>query len=285
MKTPLPTFALRLLLVARLALSAVLLTTLVLAVMVEPSLSQAQPSPCYADLVPPGTWFEARSDGGDSYAEIGDSNTYKLVASCPLCQNHADPSGNWDWIREYGIAGLWLNNLPGVPWYSAGDTNLDFGLGSGTLTVKLRNPGGASTDPYRSPVEMEVSAHVGNSLFLATYAGQPTVTYVPETPESLGYTLASGVLESARLCVGLPDRVTGAPGLTIRADPPDGTGIELAWNTSTNHLYQVQHCSDLATPDWKDAGTPFVGTGATLQARDEIPPDAAQMYYRVLQFP
>jgi len=269
--------------------STFLSTTLVLAVTIESSLIQAQPSPCYANLVPPGTWFDARActGTGDDFLHISDSMTYALSASCTLCPEYADSTGNWDWIREYPSAGIWLNNVPGVPWYSADDTNLDFSIGSGALTVKLRNPGGVSTDPYGSQLEMEVSAHIGNILFLATYAGQPTVTYVPANPETgVGpYLLASGILESARLCVGLPDRVTGASGLTIRVVSINEAVIELAWSTSTNHLYQVQRCSGLATAYWRDVGTAFIGTGATLRARDEIVPDTAERYYRVLQFP
>jgi hypothetical protein len=241
------------------------------------------PAPGYGDIVPPGTW----SDRWTAYYrafEMGDGATY-VVSSLNPWQDYADGTGDWDWIREYVNASLWLNNVPGTAWYAPGDTNSDFVISIPTLTVKLRNPNGGPTNPYAAYLEMEVSAHAGNVRFLATYAGQPTVTNVPETLDELAYTLATGGLASARLAVSSPDGIGGASGLGIRAVPAPGSGIELSWNSATNRLYQVQICADLSTGIWADAGSPLIGSVGILRAREAITPSAAQMFYRVLEYP
>ena len=261
--------------------------TVLLAVLTMTVASYSGPEPGYADIAPAGTWSE-RWTGYYRAFEVGDGLSYRVESITPYWWEYADDTGNWDWIREYANATIWLKNIPGTSWYSPSDTNLDFWISIPTLTVKLRNPEGASIDPYGAYgayLEMEVSAHASNIIFLATYMGCPIVTNVPETPDVIAFTMASGVLASARMALSLPDRISGAAGLGIRPVPGSGSGIELSWNSATNRLYQVQYCSDLATGDWTDAASPGVGTGAELRARGVIGPDETQGFYRVLEFP
>jgi hypothetical protein len=215
---------------------------------------------------------------------MGDGATYHVDALSP-CQEHADVTGHWEWIREYGNATIWLKNILGTAWYSPSDTNLDFVVSSSALTVKLRNPAGASNNPYAAYLEMEVSAHAGNTLLLATYSGYPAVTNVPETPDEWPYTLATGGLASARVALSLPDQIAGAAGLGIRVVAAPGSEVELFWNSATNRLYQVQRCASLSTGTWTDSGSPLVGVGTTLQARQTLIPSESQAFFRVLEYP
>jgi hypothetical protein len=80
-----------------------------------------------------------------------------------------DSTGQWDWIEPYS-AYISLTNAPGTPWYSAGDTNVNFEFQTSML-LKVRGPQIPSTNAADAYLEMELSAQDGRFIFLATYAG------------------------------------------------------------------------------------------------------------------
>lgn len=181
-----------------------------------------------------------------------------------------------------------MSNAPGAPWYSASDTNLSFEIALPALWVKER----ISSDPATSNayVEMEVSAHADRFIFLGTYAGTATITNVPETPETLPFTLLRAPLSSARFCLAyLPEDpgfpTNARPRVTIRSLPLDPPQVELRWNSLSNGLYQIQFRAELESGDWTDCASPLIGTGTNRTAVDTIMPDVAQRFYRVLEFP
>ena len=248
-----------------------------------PFFGNAAPTPGCADLTPPGNWSSALSDLGSQSFELGDGLTYALSAG-DLRQAWTDSTGQWDWIQQYGGAHLSLANVPGTSWYSSSDTNLSFESDLPSVLVKLRNPGGPSTSPYSGYLEMEVAGHAGRFIFLATYAGTPSVTYVPETPESWGYTLATASLTSARIGIGAAE-APGTTPLTIRGLFGGVPGVELSWNSHANGLYQFQSCADLSASDWTDLGSPIRGTGIRQSACEPISTGTACRFYRLLEFP
>jgi hypothetical protein len=243
----------------------------------------AAPTPGCADLTPPGSWSSYLSDGGDRYFELGDGVTY-AISGFGFSPAWADGTGQWDWILQYRGAQLSLANVPGTSWYSSSDTNLSFEINLPSLLVKLRNPGGPSSNPYSGHLEMEVAGHAGRFILLATFAGTPSVTYVPETPESWGYTLVTASLTSARICISAAE-APGTTPLTIRGLFGGVPGVELSWNSHTNRLYQFQSCADLSASDWTDLGSPIRGTGTRQSACEPISTGTASRFYRLLEFP
>ena len=256
---------------------------LVCTLFAAPFFGNAEPTPGCADLTPPGNWASYLSDTGSRYLELGDGLTYALSVS-GLRQAWTDSTGQWDWILEYGPAHLSLFNIPGTSWYSSSDTNLSFETDLPSLLVRLRNPGGPSTDLYSGYLEMEATGHAGRFLLLATYAGTPSVTYVPETPDCVGYTQATASLTSASICISTAEAPGTIP-LTIRGASGGFPSVELSWNSHTNRIYQFQSCTDLSASDWTDFGSPIRGSGTNQSVFDPIPADATARFYRLLEFP
>lgn len=249
-----------------------------------PFSGSARPAPGCADLNPPGTWTNLLS--GDCGFWMDDGLTYRIHQTWG---GYApDSTGQWDLIQLYNGSRISLSNAPSAPWYSATDTNLSFEIDVPELWVKSRTRSDPSTT--NAYVEMEVSGHAGRFIFLATYAGFPAITNVPEAECCLPYTLKSGPLSSARFCLAyLPDDpgfpTNARPRISIRSLPLAPPQVELRWNSSSNGLYQVQFRPDLDNGDWTDWGSPLSGTGSSWSALDTITPDAAQRFYRVLEFP
>lgn len=249
-----------------------------------PFFGSAGPAPGCADLNAPGTWTN-KLYGVCSFW-MGDGLTYQVWSGWGGYET--DSTGRWDSIQLYYGSQISLSNAPGAPWYSANDTNLSFEIDLPVLWVKSRTLSAPSTT--NAYVEMEVSAHAGRFIFLATYAGFPAITNVPETDCCLPYTLMSGPLSSARFCLAyLPDDTgfptNARPRVSIRGLPLGPPQVELRWNSLSNGLYQVQVRPDLDSGDWADLGYPLIGTGMNWSAVDTITPDAAQRFYRVLEFP
>lgn len=250
-----------------------------------PFLGGAAPTPGGADLTPPGSWTNQFSWYCGFW--MGDGLTYRIYQNW-TANYGPDSTGQWDLIQLYNGSQLSLSNAPGAPWYSASDTNVSFEIDLPTLWVKSRSRSEpSSTNAF---VEMEVSAHAGRFIFLATYAGTPAVTNVPETPDELPYISKSGSLSSARFCVGyLPDdprfATNARPSVSIRGLPAGSPQVELRWNSLSNGLYQVQYRPDLNSGDWADLGSPLSGTGTSRAANDVSTSETAQRFYRVLEFP
>ncbi len=57
--------------------------------------------------------------------------------------------------------------------------------------------------------------------------------------------------------------------------------VELAWNSQSNQLYQVQYSTDLDPNLWSDLGAPIQGNGTVNQVLDSTR-DGPKKYYRVL---
>jgi len=253
------------------------------ALLVFPLVSQAGPKSCYAELSPPGAWSETQIDGRQT-TEIGEGTTYRIRMAGP-CWIETDNTGAWDWILHYCQASIWLTNSPGTAWYSETDTNTGFELSIPTMTAKLRNPEGQTTDYYSRYLEMEISAHAGNLVFLAVSAGIPTVTHVPETPDTIAYTVATLPLQSARLGLAPTQGPSTAPSLTIRTLQFDSPIIGLYWQSSTNGLTQLQYSQDLSDAFWTDLGSPAVESGMSHEVAIKISPGVSNAFFRILRFP
>jgi hypothetical protein len=223
-----------------------------------PFFGSAAPAPGCADLTNPGIWSEMVSDGGDRWSELdlGDGLTYRIQGSY-----------------------VYLTNTLGTSWYSAADTNISFEIYLTSLVVQTRSPGDPSTNG--GYIEVEVAAHGEQFIYLATYAGTPTVTYVPTEPGVLGYTVTTAPLSWARLCIGSAAESSGIP-LTIRRLLTASSQVELSWGAFTNRLYQLQCCSDLSEHQWTNVGSPIAGSGASHCAIDAV---ESQRFYRILEFP
>jgi hypothetical protein len=249
-----------------------------------PFYGNASPAPGCADLNPPGNWTNLFA--GYFGFWMDDGLTYRIRQT--WTSNYGpDNTGQWDLLQVYNGSQISLSNAPGAPWYSATDTNLSFEIDLPALWVKSGSRTGPSTNTY---MEMEVSAHAGRFIFLATYVGTPAITNVPETPDTIAYILKSAPLSSARFCLAyLPDDpgfpTNARPRVSIRGLPLGAPQVELFWNSLSNGLYQVQFRPDLDSGDWADLGSPILGTGTSQSAVDAITPDAAQRFYRVLEFP
>jgi hypothetical protein len=214
---------------------------------------------------------------------MSDALTYRIQSNL-LSPVQPDSTGQWDMIREYSSGDVFLANLPGTPWYSSSDTNLSFEIELSALWVKTRGLGDPFTNPNPAYIEMEVAAHAGRFVCLATYAGTPCLTNFPETPWALPSAMATAPLSWARFCIGSAIENSGVP-LSISGMLTGSSQVELSWNSSTNGLYQLQCCSDLAGNVWTDFGIPMIGTGTTNRAADAVEPGTAQRFYRILKFP
>jgi hypothetical protein len=243
----------------------------------------AAPAGGCADLVAPGTWSSSWTyDLCNRSFEMGDGQTY-WIRSGAMVRAHPDNAGQWDSIQEYVGAWAQLANAPGTSWHSSSDTNLTFEIELRSLVVKTREAGDPSTNSGR--IEMEVAAHAGRLAFLATFVGTPTVTNVPETPETPDFLLASGPLSSARFCFSYDPPTSVGPPLAIHASPVPGPRVSLSWNSVPARLYQLQFCPDLSSGQWEDFEWPVSGTGATLGSVDLMGADIPQRFYRCVAFP
>jgi hypothetical protein len=229
-------------------------------VLAAPFFVSASPAPGCADSTSPGSWTETRSEFGDweRSLDLCDGLTYRIQGSY-----------------------AYLTNALGTPWYSAADTNISFEIYLTSLVVTTRSPGDPSTNG--GYMEVELAAYGPQFLYLATYAGFPSVTYVPEDPETGcgAYWVTNAPLSWARICVGSADGNQGVP-LNIRGPLTTNSQVELAWTSVSNGLYQLQCCSDLAPNLWTNWGSPIPGTGASHRVLDVI--YAQQRFYRILEF-
>ncbi len=236
-----------------------------LALIIAPIVASPAPTPGCADVASPGTWSQMLSEFGDSTTELelSDGQTYRFQAGS-----------------------VFLTNSPGTSWYSPGDTNPSFALPLTTLAVDVRSPGDPSTND--GCLEVEVSAHGGPFLYLASYAGIPAVTNVPADPAngSSGYTITTARLSWARICISsnlpnstIPVMIRG--GAASNSTP----GVELSWSSSSNGLFQLQWCSNLVEGSWADLGMAKAGAGTNVQGVAPVEPGVAQRFYRVLRFP
>jgi hypothetical protein len=259
------------------------LIIVVCTLLAAPIFGSAAPAPGCADPIPAGTWW---GTWGDGYRDlrVGDGLTYLIVGSS-WDPTWPDSAGQWDWIEPYS-ADVYLTNAPGTSWYSPGDTSVSFDLRT-ALLLRIRGPEIPSTNAANAYLEMELSAQDGRFIFLATYAGTPSVTYVPEGPPTnglpgyLAYTQAAAPLSWARLCIGSAEGDPSVP-LTIRSLLTPSSQVELCWISAANKLYQLQCCSDLSEQQWTNLGSPMAGTGASHGAIDAV---ASQKFYRILEFP
>ena len=230
------------------------------ALLAAPFLGGAAPAPGCAGSTCPGTWTELLGDYGDrSFSlDLSDGLTYRIQDSY-----------------------AYLTNSLGTFWYSPADTNISFEIYLPSLAVQCRRPGDPSTNG--GYVEVEVAAHAGRFIYLATYAGTPSVTYVPpDWGEGIsGYTVTTAPLSWARICIGSDGQSSGVP-LAIRSLLPASSQVELSWGALTNRLYQVQGCSDLSASQWRDLGSPVAATGASQRAISAVEP---QGFFRILEFP
>jgi hypothetical protein len=244
-----------------------------------PFFGSAAPAPGCADPIPAGTWRGrwCHAYPGDRYLLVSDGLTYGISGSG--YEIWPDSTGQWDWIEPYS-AYISLTNAPGTPWYSAGDTNVNFEFQTSML-LKVRGPQIPSTNAADAYLEMELSAQDGRFIFLATYAGTPSATYFPEDIDTLPRTEATAPLSWARLCI---DSAEGDPTipLTIRGLLTPSSQVELCWSSAANKLYQLQCCSDLSERQWTNLGSPIAGTGANRRVVDAV---ESQRFYRVLEFP
>jgi hypothetical protein len=231
------------------------------------------------DLVAPGTWTRSLLANGPRYFEMGDGQTYRILPAA-LVREHPDDTGQWDSIQHHLGASALLTNAPGTPWYSPSDTNLTFEFEFPSLVVKARAARDSSTNS-----EMEIAGHSGRLAFLATHVGTSTVTNVPETPDTVAYTIVTGALSSARFCFSYDPPVSIGPPLLIRGSPVPSRWAELSWNSFPGRLYQLQFCSDLSSGFWEDLQWPFSGTGDALRTMDVMGEETTQRFYRTLEFP
>jgi hypothetical protein len=244
----------------------------------------AAPTPGCADPTPAGTWWGQWDDGGYRNLRVGDGLTYLIVGSS-WDQIWPDSTGQWDWVEPYSAV-VCLTNAPDTSWYSPSDTNVSFDFHT-LLLLKMRGPSVPSTNTPPVYLDMELSASEGPFICLAAYAGNPSVTYVPEStpvdglPGHLPYTQATAPLSWARLCIGSAVASPGIP-LTICRALTGSSQVELSWAAVTNRLYQMQCCSDLCEPQWTNLGSPIAGAGVGRCAIDAA---ESQRFYRILEFP
>jgi hypothetical protein len=243
-----------------------------------PFFGSAAPTPGCADPIPASTWRGLWSDGWWQYIEMGDGLTYWIQGLSDY-QTWSDSTGKWDWIGSYS-ANVCLTNAPGTSWYSSSDTNVSFDFHA-LLLLKMRGPRPPSTNADPGYLDMELSAQDGQFICLAAYAGSPSVTNVPEDPDTCAYTQATAPLSWARLCIGSAVASPGIP-LTICRALTGSSQVELSWAAVTNRLYQLQACSDLCEQQWSNLGSPIAGAGVGRCAIDAA---ESQRFYRVLEFP
>jgi hypothetical protein len=253
------------------------LTACFCALLVTPFRSLAAPAGGCGDLIVPGNWTNRATIDSRTF-EMGNGLTYRILSGFQLSVL-SDASGQWDWIEQYVGAFAILENVPGTPWYSPVDTNLAFEVQLPSLVVKTRAVGGSSG------IQKELAAHAERFAFVATYAGTPTVTNVPEDPDTMAYTLIYGPLDSARFCFRYDPPTSIGPPLSIHQTPVPSPRVELSWSSVAGRLYQLQFCSDLSSGLWEDLQWPRAGNDITLRAVDLADGDAPQRFYRCLAFP
>ncbi len=224
----------------------------------------AAPTPGCADFASPGTWTYEESEYGDTTFMTylpGDGISYQF--------------------QEFKV---FLTNAPGCFWYSPGDTNVSFEFSPDSSQISIRTPGDPSTNG--GYMEVEVSAHGGPFIFLASYAGIPALTNVPPDPANgiPASTIKAATFSWARICISSNLNNSTVP-LTIRTGLSETTQVELSWAASTNGLHQLQWSPGLVEDSWTDLGTAKAGTGTNLRAIDALEPSTPQRFYRVLQFP
>ena len=61
--------------------------------------------------------------------------------------------------------------------------------------------------------------------------------------------------------------------------------VQVAWNTETNRLYQLQYSSSLIPNTWINLGAPTSGTRTNNASVIDTFPDQPHRFYRVLSLP
>ena len=242
---------------------------------------RADPQGGCTDLPGPGGWTN-RWTSTDRTFEMGDGQSY-WISPGYLVEIHPDTAGKWDSIQQYSGASAQLKNNPGASWYSPDDTNAIFEVPLASMVVKARITGGSPTNTEH--VEMEIAAHSGRFAFVAIFEGTPTLTNVPETLESTGFSMATGGLNLARFCFRNDPPTSPSPSLSIDEALSPSAHVQLSWNSATNRLYQIQSCSDLIRGTWEDWQWPVAGTGTNLHAIDVLEPTTTQRFFRCVEFP
>ena len=62
-------------------------------------------------------------------------------------------------------------------------------------------------------------------------------------------------------------------------------GIQLQWDSRTNHAYQAQFTRELPANPWTNLGGPLSGKGNPLTLHDAFVPEQTQRFFRVLEAP
>ena len=185
----------------------------------------ASPVPGCAVLTPPGDWGILWSAGGDKSVAFG-NGSYALqsagLQSAGPASVESDPTGEWDWLETYTSGELRLTNSPDFFWYSSGDANNTLCVAITKVMLKVRSTRYQATNPSSTYLEFEVTAQAGSFFCIATYAGSPSITNVPETADQLACIIATAQLQQARLLV--------LPQLQIAKSVP--SQVMLSWPTN-----------------------------------------------------
>jgi hypothetical protein len=240
--------------------------------------SWAGPLGGFFESTPAGTWTSWWL-GGPYYFQMDDGRTYQIGLGARVWTDQ-DDTGQWDSIQHFLGASAYLTNAPGAPWYTPGDTNVSFDFDLPSFVVKARAARDSSTN-----IEMEIAGHSGRLAFVATYFGAPTVTNVPETPDTVAYTLATDRLSSARFCLQYDPPKSVGPPLSLQSLQLPSPRFELSWLSATNRFYQIQCCNDLSSGVWEDFQWPLASTGTKLREVDHPNADIPQRFFRCLEFP
>lgn len=111
------------------------------------------------------------------------------------------------------------------------------------------------------------------NLFVANYDGN-SVSKVTTTGSVSAF--ASGLASPAFLAFEPRPRLL----ISIQSSQ-----VELCWLSRTNQIYQVQHCSTLATNTWTNLDAPTPGTGQTTCKHDIVGSETQKRFYRVVLAP
>ena len=78
--------------------------------------------------------------------------------------------------------------------------------------------------------------------------------------------------------------VPGADSPKIVATSRSGSTVTLTWLALRSRFYQLQFTTNLAQPNWTNAGSPITATNTTASASETIGADR-QRFYRVVLLP
>ena len=223
----------------------------------------------FAVLTPPGDWSIAWVDAGYESITFGNCTNYNLNASI-IVQRASDPTGEWDWLETYSgdfVASLDLANTPGVPWYSPGDDTNILSFAVTELQLKMRSTRFQTTNA--NYLELEIVAQTDSFAYLAAYAGSPGFIEIPETPDTLPYTVAAAPIQQARLIV--------SPQLQITQPAPDQ--VLLSWPTNVME-FRLESADALPASDWKPVtNAPTIGNDNQLHVT--VPVSEAMRIFRL----